>query len=70
MNINQIAKKYTREEFLNSIICDESGKAIKVLDEEYNVCPSNYGLGECGGAHCKNICWANAIKYIKFKGED
>ncbi|NFU45254.1 hypothetical protein FDF80_19200, partial [Clostridium sporogenes] len=68
MDINKIAKEMTREEFL------QSEYVIDKEDEEkdlfYSRCPSNYGLKESDCYCICAECWENAIKDIKFKGED
>ncbi|NFH40857.1 hypothetical protein [Clostridium sporogenes] len=73
MDINKIAKKMTREEFLKGVIIDEDGQIenIKWKDSEW-LCPTkpNSKWEECTYyQNCKQ-CWENAIKDIKFKGED
>ncbi len=79
LDINEIAKKMTREEFMNCIdedgclwLCD-NGKSITIA------CPNKIGLkeefrledGECKTptTNCKK-CWYDAIKDIKFKNDD
>ncbi|WP_125154390.1 hypothetical protein [Clostridium rectalis] len=66
MSLNKVAKEMTREEFLNS-------KYVKEVDEEGDItykCIEDYifSIDDC----CSNCngCWENAIKDIKFKGED
>ncbi|CAM2842173.1 hypothetical protein [Clostridium sporogenes] len=64
MDINKIAKEMTREEFLQN--CEDS------LFTGYDIsCPSDVDL-ETVCDLCKDCkeCWENAIKDIKFKGED
>ncbi|EPY2296326.1 hypothetical protein ACXATC_004019, partial [Clostridium sporogenes] len=66
MDINKIAKEMTREEFLNS-------KYVKKVDEEGYItykCIEDYifTIDNCL-SNCKE-CWEDAIKDIKFKGED
>ncbi|NFT02247.1 hypothetical protein FDF18_02710 [Clostridium sporogenes] len=65
MDINKIAKEMTREEFLKRIVIDS-------LFTGYDIsCPSDVDL-ETVCDLCKDCkeCWENAIKDIKFKGED
>lgn len=77
ININEIAKKMTREEFLNCI--DDNGWVA--LPEEFNIadldCPSTFELKDIDDSNCVGesyagckYCWTEAIKDIKFKGED
>lgn len=69
MDIKEIAKGMTRNEFLNSI--DKNGR-LKYEDKAIN-CPGNLKLKElgekCNIRKCQE-CWEQAIKDIKFKGED
>lgn len=64
MNIEEIAKEYTREEFIN--------KASE-RDSDLN-CPFNYDLNShCSKEHYSKQecikCWKEAVKDIKFKDE-
>lgn len=64
MDINKIAKEMTREEFLRN--CEDS------LFTGYDIsCPSDIDLKNNCDLHpnCRE-CWENAIKDIRFKGED
>lgn len=61
MNLKELVKTMTREEFLNN---------RRLTDKEG--CPTKYGLKckkPCDGVKCKK-CWSKAVKDIKFKGED
>lgn len=79
MDINKIAKEMTRKEFLNNIALDEDGEIVNIkncdINKEYDFeyCPDENGLDlnkDCYDyKNCKE-CWENAIKDIKFKGED
>ncbi|NFF77529.1 hypothetical protein FCV38_11195 [Clostridium sporogenes] len=67
MDINKIAKEMTREGFLNSCyinnkdgICYCPG-IVDLKNFPYHICKPK--------ENCKE-CWENAIKDIKFKGED
>ena len=62
MDINKIAKKLSKNEFLNLVIGD---------DRFRNICPEEYSLKEtdCNCACTCTECWENAIKDIKFKGD-
>lgn len=67
MDINKIAKEMTREEFLNS-------GYVKRVDEEkdfieYECCGYHFLINSNCCSNCKE-CWEDAIKDIKFKGED
>ncbi|HDK7314602.1 TPA: hypothetical protein PTV97_003763 [Clostridium botulinum] len=67
MDIDKIAKEMTREEFLNSCyINNENG---------ISYCPSIFDLKNfpyhiCNPKENCKECWKNAIKDIKFKGEN
>ncbi|HDK7180744.1 TPA: hypothetical protein PTW06_003664 [Clostridium botulinum] len=69
MDINKIAKEMTRGEFLNSeyvVIKNGKGNVISYK------CPYEYGL-DGYYTNCMTSCiecWKNAIKDIKFKGEN
>lgn len=70
MDINEIAKKMTREEFLNCI--DEDGSLI--YNHKNIECPSYIkGLKDCAETNSLRVqcysCWAEAIKDIKFKDD-
>lgn len=75
MNINEIAKEMTREEFLSYI--DEEGWLV--LPKKFNInpidCPYKLKLKDFGNtdiqcdiSKCKR-CWAESIKNIKFKDD-
>lgn len=58
MDIQEKAKQMTRAEF------------VKVLSSRLvNSCPSAYGLKDDCGQNCTQ-CWLDAIKDVKFKGEE
>lgn len=60
INIKEVTKTMTREEFLNN---------RKLTNNEG--CPDEYGLKEydpCDDIECKE-CWENAVKEIKFKDD-
>ncbi|EPY2296344.1 hypothetical protein ACXATC_004037 [Clostridium sporogenes] len=64
MDIKEIAKKMTREEFLKN--CGKS------LFTDYEIsCPSDVDIyKDCNScSNCKE-CWKDAIKNIKFKGDE
>lgn len=72
MDIKEMAKTMTREEFMKGIEFYESGWGIHDFygkgSNSSDCCPNAYGLiNKCGD--CRD-CWENAIKDIKFKGED
>ncbi|MHB9927898.1 hypothetical protein [Clostridium botulinum] len=79
MDINKIAKRMTRGEFLNNIALDQDGDIVNIkncnINKEYDFdyCPDENGLDVNKNCYdyknCKE-CWKNAIKDIKFKGED
>lgn len=70
MDIEEIAKKYTRQEFLELLKKDEWGYDVK---SDF-ICPSHLGLKDlsttnhCEKCNCRQ-CWTWAIKNIKFKGD-
>lgn len=76
MDINEMAKTMTREEFMNKFT---ENKYILVINKKRYCCPDEIGLKILGDGNkcwtndsnnrCKE-CWENAIKNIKFKGED
>jgi len=73
MNINEIAKEMTREEFLNKLNFYDGGKGCDggtFMGREI-ICPCELDLFEnCKEGSICLECWENAIKDIKFKRED
>ncbi|WP_061306748.1 hypothetical protein [Clostridium botulinum] len=75
MNINDIAKEMTREEFLNSDYLfekDSEGCFMSYKCTKNELAINNIEKLECEKNlpfSCKK-CWRNAIKDIKFKGEN
>jgi hypothetical protein len=70
MDINEVAKQYTRKDFLNMTNSERS----YVFDG--GNCPSSHGLArancrefDINDYNCANLCWQPAIKDIKFKDE-
>ena len=67
INIVEIAKENTREEFIKEASSEKMGK----FNTNYE-CPNNYGLEEIEKCKpyfgCKE-CWTNAVKDIKFKDD-
>lgn len=71
INIDEIAKEFTREEFLQEAVKEGLGK-FKALDD----CPSQYKLKCFEFPKCEperktqcKLCWMIAIRNIKFKGD-
>ncbi|NEZ84560.1 hypothetical protein EXN54_20285 [Clostridium botulinum] len=67
IDIKEIAKEMTKSEFLNSDYIKNKS--------EFRYCPGVYNLENCINIKCDpqincKECWENAIKDIKFKGED
>lgn len=69
MNIKEIAKTMTREDFIRTINCD-GNDCVSVLNDYTIVCPCDTNLKDnCfEGQNCMD-CWVNAIKNIEFMGE-
>lgn len=79
MDIEQIRKEMTREEFINKIKTEEYwGEGINYessfwYDKYTKInCPNDIGLENCKnkneGKNCYD-CWINSIKNIKFKNK-
>lgn len=74
MNINKVAKIMTRKEFLKKLDFCNNGKNVMggyFFEEEVITCPCDLNLEEkcVPDSKCYD-CWENAIKNIKFKGEN
>ncbi|MCR1167293.1 hypothetical protein NE169_18425 [Clostridium botulinum] len=74
MDINKIAKTMTRKEFLKELDFCNNGKNVQggyFFEEEVITCPCDLNLEEkcVPDSECYD-CWENAIKDIKFKGEN
>lgn len=67
ISIEEIASKFTKEDFLNNI---KENSGCLVIDDSRYGCPSYIGLDE--PLHCSHInscidCWAKVIENIQFK---
>lgn len=73
LNIKEIAKNCTKEEFLENIVCNKDGDIVEFFGKtDICYCPVEFGLEDnCHAlAHCKNDCWKKAIKNLDFKQKE